>query len=101
MTRVQYLAGAIMGFFLFATVSRLALGHTQPSIQWILGTLTPRVKQLGHKADYSPPSSAEVKNAWSYASTPPYIFMACCLVKYRDNFTSLQDDFYSLYQYTE
>jgi len=23
------------------------------------------------KADYSPPSSAELKNAWSYTSTPP------------------------------
>jgi len=22
------------------------------------------------------PSSAEVKNTWSYSSTPPYIFMA-------------------------
>jgi hypothetical protein len=26
------------------------------------------------------------KNAWSYTSTPPYIFMARCLVKHRDNF---------------
>jgi hypothetical protein len=28
------------------------------------------VKRLGSEADYSP-SSAEVKNAWSYTSTPP------------------------------
>jgi hypothetical protein len=27
------------------------------------------------------------KNAWSYTSTPQYIFMAWCLVKHRDNFT--------------
>jgi hypothetical protein len=33
------------------------------------------------------PSSAEVKNAWSYTSTPQYVFMAWCLVKHRDNFT--------------
>jgi hypothetical protein len=33
------------------------------------------VKQLGHETDYSPPSYAEVKNAWSYTSTPQYIFM--------------------------
>jgi hypothetical protein len=32
-------------------------------------------------------SSAEVKNAWSYTTTPQYVFMACCLVKHRDNFT--------------
>jgi len=25
---------------------------------------------LGHEADHSPPSSAKVKNAWSYTSTP-------------------------------
>jgi hypothetical protein len=28
------------------------------------------VKRPGGKADRSPPSSAEVKNAWSYTSTP-------------------------------
>jgi hypothetical protein len=32
----------------------------------------------------SPPSSAEVKNAGSYTPTPPYIFMAWCLIKPRD-----------------
>jgi len=25
----------------------------------------------GREADYSPPTSAELKNAWSYTSTPP------------------------------
>jgi hypothetical protein len=34
-----------LGIFLFTTVSRIALG----------------VKQLGHEADHSPPSSTEVK----------------------------------------
>jgi hypothetical protein len=29
------------------------------------------VKRPESGADYSPPSSAEVKNAWSYTSTPP------------------------------
>jgi len=33
------------------------------------------------------PSSTEVKNAWSYTSTPQYFFLEWCLVKYRDNFT--------------
>jgi hypothetical protein len=27
------------------------------------------------------------KNVWSYISTLQYVFMAWCLVKYRDNFT--------------
>jgi hypothetical protein len=39
------------------------------------------VKRPGGGADSSPPSSAEVKNAWSYTSTPQYAFMAWCLVK--------------------
>jgi hypothetical protein len=35
----------------------------------------------------SPPSSAEVKNAWSYTSIPQHVFMEWCLVKHRGNFT--------------
>jgi len=27
------------------------------------------------------PSSDEVKNAWRYTSTPPYVFMACYLLQ--------------------
>jgi hypothetical protein len=46
-----------------------------------------RGKAAGHEADHSPPSSAEVKNAWIYTSTPQYVFMAWCSVKHRDNFT--------------
>jgi hypothetical protein len=30
-----------------------------------------RVKRPGREADHSPTSSAEVKNVWSYTSTPP------------------------------
>jgi hypothetical protein len=59
----------------------MALGPSQPPIQWVLGALSLGIKQLGHEADHSPPPSAEVKNAWSYTSTPQYVFMAWCLVK--------------------
>jgi hypothetical protein len=64
-------------------------------IHWV-----PAVASPGGKADHSSPSSAEVKNAWSYTSIPQYVFMAWCLirlgyvftawylVKHRDNFTS-------------
>jgi hypothetical protein len=31
----------------------------------------PGVKRPGREADHSSPSSAKVKNAWSYTSTPP------------------------------
>jgi hypothetical protein len=46
----------------------------------------PDVKRLGHEANHSPPSSAENRNAQIYTSTPPYVFIAWCLVKHRDNF---------------
>jgi hypothetical protein len=41
MTRVQFLAEEIRGFFLFITTSGPLLGPTHPPIQWILGALTP------------------------------------------------------------
>jgi len=47
--------------FFFITASKMALGPTQPPIQWEPGALFLWVKQLGSEADHSPPSSAEVK----------------------------------------
>jgi hypothetical protein len=35
------------------------------------GELSPGVQRPGREADHSLPSSAKVKNAWSYTSTPP------------------------------
>jgi hypothetical protein len=76
-----------LGIFLFTTASRTAPGSTQPPIQWVPGFLSLGVKRLGREADHSPPSSAEVKNAWSYNSTPQYVFIGWCLVKHGDIFT--------------
>jgi hypothetical protein len=53
------------------TASRKVVGPTQPPTQWVPGALSLGVKRPGSEADHSPPSSAEVKNAWSYTSTPP------------------------------
>jgi hypothetical protein len=75
-----------MEFFLFATASRPALGHTQSPIQWTTGALSPEVNQLGREADHSLSSSAKVKNAWNYTSAPQYIFIAWYLGKHRDNY---------------
>jgi hypothetical protein len=76
-----------LGIFLFTTMSRTALRPTQPPIQWVPGALSLGVKRPGRGADQSPPSSAKVKDTWSYTSTPHYVFMVWCLVKHRDNFT--------------
>ena len=48
------------------------LGTIQLPVQFVLNVLIVRVTQAGHKADYSPPSIAEVKNVRSYISIPPY-----------------------------
>jgi hypothetical protein len=50
-----------LGIFLFTTASRTALGPTQPPIQWVTGALSLGLKRPGREADYSPPSSSEVK----------------------------------------
>jgi hypothetical protein len=49
-SRVRFPAG--LGIFLFATVSRTALGPTQPPIQWVTGALSLGVKRLGREADH-------------------------------------------------
>jgi len=40
-------------------------------MQWVPGAVSLEVKRPGREADHSPPSSAQVKRAWSYTSTPP------------------------------
>jgi hypothetical protein len=48
---------------------------------WVSGAFSLVVKWPELEADHSPPSSAVVKNAWSYTSSPQYAFMAWCSVK--------------------
>jgi hypothetical protein len=59
-----------LGIFLFTAASRKALGSTQPPIQWVPGALSLVIKRPGREADHSPPSSAEVRNAWSIPPVP-------------------------------
>jgi hypothetical protein len=51
--------------FIFATACRPALRPTEPHIQLLTGALTPGVKGAGRETEHSPPSPAEIKNAWS------------------------------------
>jgi len=67
--------------FFFATVSGPGLGFTQLPLHWVLGALSLVLKWQRRETDVSPLSTAEVKNGWSCASTPQYIFMAWCSVK--------------------
>jgi hypothetical protein len=78
-------AGAGKGFFLFGTLSKAAMGPTQPPIQRVPEALSLRVERPRRESNHSCPSSADVKNSSSYASTPPYVFKALYLIKHRDN----------------
>jgi hypothetical protein len=70
MTGVWFLAWAVKGFFLFITLSQPAPGTTQLPVQWVPGAVSLGVKQPGHEANHWPQSTAGVKSAWSYTSTP-------------------------------
>jgi hypothetical protein len=57
-------------FVVFSILSRQALEHTQPSLQWVPGTFS-----LENEADHSPSFSTEIKNMWIYSNSL-YIFVA-------------------------
>jgi hypothetical protein len=71
-----------MGIFLFATASKPALRPTHPPIHYVPEAISPEIK-----AHHSPPSSTEVKNAWSYTSTPPHVFVGAVLSSVQGQFT--------------
>jgi hypothetical protein len=54
----------------FSMSSRLALGPTQPPIQWLSGAPSLGVKWQGHEVDHSPPTSDVAKKTCVYTSTP-------------------------------
>jgi hypothetical protein len=65
------------------TRTKLKSGHMRPDRLWgprsllsngYQGALSLEVKPPGHEVDHSPPSSVEVKNAWSYTSISPLRF---------------------------
>jgi hypothetical protein len=62
--------------FLLPTASRPDLGPTQPPAQRVPGAFSSGIKRPGREAGHSPLSTAKVKNAWSYTSSPQYVVMA-------------------------
>jgi hypothetical protein len=59
--------------FLSSITFRPAPGTNQPPSQFVPGAASPGVERQGHEADYSPPSSANVKNG---AAIPPLPHMS-------------------------
>jgi hypothetical protein len=48
----------------------MAMGPTQPPIQWVPGVLSLGIKRLGREFDHSPPSRAEEKMNELYLHYP-------------------------------
>jgi hypothetical protein len=70
----------------------LAVGPTQSPMQWVMAPISPAEKRPDREADYSPQSSAEVKNVWRYTSTPSYVFLALYFVKHMKDWLMFQVD---------
>jgi hypothetical protein len=65
---VRFPAGA-GNFSLHHRVQTCSGAH--PAYLMGTGALSLGAKRPGREADHSPPSSAEIKNAWIYTSNPP------------------------------
>jgi len=67
----QYDSCRLLEIFSFAKPpSDQIWGQPSPHKQWSVEALSPGLKWPGCKAEYSPPSGAKGKKAWSYTSTP-------------------------------
>jgi hypothetical protein len=64
------------GRIVTAVLSTVALRPTW-SVGWVLGAFYVEVKWLGHEADRTLPSAAEVKNELSNTSPPSCPFITC------------------------
>jgi hypothetical protein len=84
---IRFSIGAGILFFDTAS-SRPTLKANLSPTQSAPGALTPGVKWTRREAEHLPPSSVKIKNARNYTSTVPYVFIAWCLSKHRNNFTS-------------
>jgi hypothetical protein len=67
---------------ILVTMSTPTLVLTQPTIQLVTEGFFPKVTEVEHETHHSLPSCDEVKNEWSFTSTPPWH-----MLQYRDNFT--------------
>jgi hypothetical protein len=81
--RSVFLAGLEISIFTIATRSTLGKNH---SLNQVYNDCLPHGKATGTRT--RPLTSifdhAEIKNAWSYTSTPKHILMAWCVIEHRD-----------------
>jgi hypothetical protein len=79
-------SGGAGNFSLQHRVQNGSGAHPAPYQMCTRGSL-PGGKRPGRESAHSPPSSAEVKSAWCYTSTPQYAFMSWYSVKVKTTFT--------------
>jgi hypothetical protein len=62
----------------------------------------PKINAAMLEAEHPHSSTVDVKNTWSDITIPPYVFMASCLIKHRDNFLlySIMSNFIEIRQIT-
>jgi hypothetical protein len=75
-------SGQVQEIFLLPIASRMTWGT--------LRNVSLSVMCLRHEAEHLSPSSVEVKNAWTCACTPSYIFMLLSMMKHTYNLLSLK-----------
>jgi hypothetical protein len=80
-SRVRFPVGA-ENFSLHHRVQNGSEANSAPYPIGNRGTLSLGVKRTRREADHSPHLVPRSKNAWSYTSTPQYVFMAWCSVKH-------------------
>jgi hypothetical protein len=78
--RGQSSSPARVNNFVFSTSSRPVLEPIQPRIQLVPKVPSAGVEGLRRGADYSRPTSAQLKKMWVHTTTHPYAFMAKCLI---------------------
>jgi hypothetical protein len=73
----------------YSLLHRVQNGSGAHLAPYPMGTeaLSLETKRSRREADHWPPSSAEIKNAWSYTSTPPISLHGVVLIKHMHNFT--------------
>jgi len=76
------------GIFLFASSSRKVLEPTYPPLNLVPGALYPGVKRQKREANLLPPFSFEVKNSWSFNSTPHTIRLREVVLSYAKDTSS-------------
>jgi hypothetical protein len=76
MTGVKFPAGAMIGFFLFATVSRPALWPTKPHIQWVPAFSSPEFSDRGVKLTTHLHLMPRLRMRGTIPPLPQYVFRA-------------------------